>query len=351
MNAEEGFEKYYRGHHKGLFFWFRNARSIALPQSALPALLAISMCIGQDGFTWWLAVLAFFGVCIGHLGMNLADDYYDYRRDSRIRSTLSKTSIRARLDKCTYINNGDATIDDLRHAMIIFLAIAGGIGLICVFGQWWLHGEQAALWVIMYALLGLFVGINYSGGPLKLCMHGLGELVIGTMFGPLLMLGMQAAVCGTAFSWPMAVMSLAIGLLVTNIVYVHSVMETEADGELDKMTFARLFQSRTTQLVFVAIFALVPYALLITGSVLGWWSWWVMLTLLTLPMSIYLIYSLQRFVNGLPTNDTPRWWMGPMTEFEIFKETGMDWFLIRWLLARNIVMYWCLILIVVMIVT
>ena len=75
-----------------------------------------------------------------------------------------------------------------------------------------------------------------------------------------------------------------------------------------------------------------------------------MLTLLTLPMSIYLIYSLQRFVNGLPTNDTPRWWMGPMTEFEIFKETGMDWFLIRWLLARNVVMYWCLILIIVQII-
>lgn len=350
INAEEGFEKYYRGHHKGLFFWFRNARSISLPQSALPALLAIAMCIGQDGFTWWLAVLAFFGVCIGHLGMNLADDYYDYRRDSRIRSTLSKNSIRARLDKCTYINNGDATIDDLRKAMIIFLAIAGGIGTICVFGQWWLHGELAALWVMAYALLGLFVGINYSGGPLKLCMHGLGELVIGTMFGPLLMLGMQAAVCGTVFSWPMAVMSLAIGLLVTNIVYVHSVMETEADGELDKMTFARLFKSRTTQLFFVAVFALLPYALLVLGSVLGWWSWWTLLTMLTLPMSVYLIYSLQRFVNGLPTNDNPRWWMGPMTEFEIFKETGMDWFLIRWLLARNVVMYWCLILIVVMII-
>ena len=67
-------------------------------------------------------------------------------------------------------------------------------------------------------------------------------------------------------------------------------------------------------------------------------------------MSVYLIYSLTRFVNGLPTNDNPRWWMGPMTEFEIFKETGMDWFLIRWLLARNVVMYWCLILIVVTIV-
>lgn len=351
MTQQESFEKYYRGHHKGLFFWIRNSRAIALPQSALPALLAIVLCIGQPGFVWWIAILAFSGVCIGHLGLNLADDYYDYRRDSRIRSTLSKSSIRARLDKCTYINNGDATIDDLRHAMIVFLAIAGGFGCLCVLAQFLLNGWQSALWVVMYAILGLFVGINYSGGPLKLCMHGLGELVIGLMFGPLLMLGVQAAVCGIAFSWPMAVMSAAIGLLVTNIVYVHSVMETAADAELGKMTFARLFKSRNTQLFFVAVFALLPFCLLGLGIYLGWWSWWYLATLLTLPMSVYLIYSLQRFVNGLPTNDNPRWWMGPMTEFEIFKETGIDWFLIRWLLARNIVMYWCLILIIVQIIT
>ena len=147
MTQQESFEKYYRGHHKGLFFWIRNSRAIALPQSALPALLAIVLCIGQPGFVWWIAILAFLGVCIGHLGLNLADDYYDYRRDSRIRSTLSKSSIRARLDKCTYINNGDATIDDLRHAMIVFLAIAGGFGCLCVLAQFLLNGWQSALWV------------------------------------------------------------------------------------------------------------------------------------------------------------------------------------------------------------
>lgn len=352
MNNDVLSDKYYRGHHKGLFFWIRNSRAIALPQSMLPAILAIVFCIGHEGFVWWIAVLAALGVVIGHLGMNLADDYYDYCRDSRIRSTLSKTSIRARMDKCTYINNGDATIEDLRKAMIIFLAIAGGLGAICVVARAYIDGFAARTWLypIIYAVIGLFVGINYSGKPLQLCMHGFGELVIGMMFGPLLMLGMQAAVCGIGFSWPMAVLSIAIGLLVTNIVYVHSVMEVEADGELDKMTFARLLytKERTVELIMVAVFAIVPFLLIGLGIILGWWSAWYLITLITLPMSVYLIYSLTRFVHGLPTNDSPQWWMGPMTEFDIFKEAGMDWFLIRWLLARNVVMYFCLILIIVL---
>lgn len=347
MDKQKIEEKYYKGHHKGVFFWIRNSRALSLPQSALPALLAMVLCISQPTFVWWIAVLAIFGVCIGHLGMNLADDYYDYKRDSRIRSTLSSNSIRARIDKCSYIQNGDATIDDLRKAMIIFLAIAGLLGAICVIAQFVINGYQSAIWIIVYALLGLFIGINYSGGPLKLCMHGLGELVIGTMFGPLLMLGMQAACTGIAFSWPMAVLSIGIGFLVTNIVFVHSVMEVNADGELGKMTFARLLRHRSIMLTFVVIFAIVPYFLIGLGILLGWWSAWYLLSLLTLPMSIFLVIYLGKFVYGKPTNDNPRKWMGPMPEFEIYKEAGMDWFLIRWLLARNIVMYFCLIIMII----
>ena len=54
-------------------FWIKNARSISLPQSALPCLTAIVLCIGQEGFVWWLAFPIILGVCAVHLGMNLAD--------------------------------------------------------------------------------------------------------------------------------------------------------------------------------------------------------------------------------------------------------------------------------------
>ena len=44
-------------------FWIKNARSISLPQSALPCLTAIVLCIGQDGFLWWLALPVLLGIC------------------------------------------------------------------------------------------------------------------------------------------------------------------------------------------------------------------------------------------------------------------------------------------------
>lgn len=342
-------------------FWFKNARNIALPQSVLPCLTAIILCIGQEGFLWWLALPVLLGVCAAHLGMNLADDYFDYKHDSRTRADISSTSVRARMEKCHYLGEGKATVRQLGWAIVGFLAFAGAMGAITFIAQWLMHGWQAAMGIVVYAVIGLIVGINYSGKPLELGFHGLGELVIGLMFGPLLMLGVQAALTGTPFSWQMLCMSVGIGCMVTNIVYVHSVMEVNADAELGKMTFARLLfeakkrkgdeaRGKRLMIVFIGLFAIIPFVMLGLGIGLGWWSPWYLLTLVTLPMSIYLIHSTRLFAYGLPRNDTPHWWMGPMGNWEGYKKAGIDWFLYRWLLARNICTFFCLVLMIVHIV-
>ena len=387
-------------------FWIKNARNIALPQSLLPCLTAIVLCIGEEGFVWWLAIPVILGVCAAHLGMNLADDYFDYKHDSRTRADISSTSIRARMEKCHYlepsptlpeggdeiaakaavdgrsatpvdgrtpqshsdsspINKGaeevrgerlevrgerqeeKATLSELGWAIVGFLAFAAAMGGIVLVAQWLLHGWEATMGMVIYAILGLIIGINYSGKPLELGYHGLGELVIGMMFGPLLMLGVQAALTGNPFTWEMLCMSVGIGCMVTNIVYVHSVMEVKADAELGKMTFARLLKSKAAMVIFIGLFAMMPFVMLGLGIAMGWWSAWYLLTLATLPMSVYLIHSTRLFAYGLPREDTPHWWMGPMGNWEGYKKVGIDWFLYRWLLARNICTFFCLILMIV----
>ncbi len=325
-------------------FWFDNSRTVSIPQSLLPTITAILFCLGNEHFVGWIALPVILGVCFAHLGMNLADDYFDYKQDSRSRKEVCSESVRARMDKCHYLHDGKASVDELRKAIAVFLGIAALMGAICIAVQWAVNGINATFGIILYALLGLFVGISYSGFPLRLCYHGLGELTIGLMFGPLLMLGTQAALTGTLFSMRMLCLSIAVGCLVVNILYVHSVMEVGADAALDKMTFARLIGNKKGMIAFVGIFALLPFALLALGVAMGWWSVWCLLTLLTLPMSIYLIYSMWLFVNDKPRNDTPRWWMGPMGDWEKYKEIKMDWFLFRWLLARNICTFFCLVL-------
>ena len=330
-----------------IWLWIKNARSIALPQSALPCLTAVVLCIGQAGFVWWLSIPVVLGICAVHLGMNLADDYFDYKHNSRTRADISSTSVRARMEKCHYLGEGKATINQLGWAIVCFLTFAALMGAIAFIAQWLMHGWQAAMGIVIYAVAGLIVGLNYSGKPLELGYHGLGELVIGLMFGPINMMGVQAALTGAPFTWQMLCMSIGIGCMVTNIVYVHSVMEVNADAELGKMTFARLLKSKATMIIFIGIFAIMPFVMLGLGIALSWWSPWYLLTIATLPMSVFLIHSTRLFVYGLPRNDTPHWWMGPMDDWEGYKQAGIDWFLYRWLLARNICTFFCLILIIV----
>lgn len=322
-----------------LKFWIKNARDIALPQSILPALLAVSMAAVHPDFSWWPALVALFGVVCAHLGFNLADDYFDYRHnDVEARKKVTAEGFRTHMEKCHYIESGEATPKELLMAMCAFLAVAGVAGGVV----WWFRGWPVAV----LTLAGLLLGISYSGKPLELGYHGLGELVIGVMFGPLLMIGMQFAACGV-FDDKIVWVSAAVGLLVTNIVYSHAVLDLKADAQAGKMTFARLLRTRGAMLSFSGLFNLLPFAILIVGVAVGQLHWAYLSVLPLLPMSIYLIYSLAAHLNDKTIPFEPRWWMGPMGNFELYRRHNMDWFLIRWLVARNLVTFFCLVLAVV----
>ena len=322
-----------------LKFWIKNARDIALPQSILPALLAVSMAAVHPDFSWWLALVALFGVVCAHLGFNLADDYFDYRHnDVEARKKVTAEGFRTHMEKCHYIESGEATPKELLMAMCAFLAVAGMSGGFV----WWFRGWPVAV----LTLAGLLLGISYSGKPLELGYHGLGELVIGVMFGPLLMIGMQFAACGV-FDDKIVWVSAAVGLLVTNIVYSHAVLDLNADAQAGKMTFARLLRTRGAMWSLAGLFNLLPFAILIVGVAVGQLHWAYLSVLPLLPMSIYLIYSLAAHLNDKTIPFEPRWWMGPMGNFELYRRHNMDWFLIRWLVARNLVTFFCLVLAVV----
>ncbi|MDE5731803.1 MAG: hypothetical protein K2H95_02020, partial [Bacteroidales bacterium] len=60
--------------------------------------------------------------------------------------------------------------------------------------------------------------------------------------GPLMMTGIYYAVTGT-LDWKILWLSAAVGLLVTNIVYSHSVLDSVPDRKMGKKTMAHLMGS------------------------------------------------------------------------------------------------------------
>ena len=324
---------------KSISFWFKNARPISLPQSLLPALTAVALSYGGNEFNILTAVAAFFGVVFLHLSLNLLDDWFDYKVGSaEARQKVANEGFRGRMVKYPYLTSGEATHSDLLKAVLIFLGLAALMGVIVFIYRGW-----NLLWWI---LAGLVIGVSYSGGPLKLGFRGLGELVIFLMFGPLSMTGVYYATTGT-LDWKIVCVSVAVGLLVTNIVYSHSVLDAIPDRKMGKKTMAHLMGSAKGQIFLSALFNILPYLIIVAAVVFRMMHPAYLCVLLVAPVSLWLVRSLNDFVHERECDLTPKKWMGPMGDFERFRMARLDWFMIRWLTARNIVMFFCLILIVV----
>ena len=320
-------------------FWYKNARPISLPQSLLPAMTAIALSYGGDEFSWIAAVASLVGVAMLHLAMNLLDDWFDYKEGSaEARLKVSNEGFRGRMVKYPYLTSGEATSGQLLGASAVFFGIALLMGIVVIAVRGWN--------ILYWMAAAMIIGVSYSGGPLKLGFRGLGEAVIFIMFGPLMMSGIYYAVTGD-FGWKILLLSTAVGLLVTNIVYSHSVLDSVPDMKMGKKTMAHLMGSEKGQIVFSAFLNVGPYLLVALGVALGILHWAYLAVLAGLPVSVWLVRSLDDFVMHREVPIEPKPWMGPMGNFDAYRKAGIDWFLLRWLTARNIVMMFCVVLIVV----
>lgn len=321
-----------------LKFWLKNARSQALPQSVLPAILAVFLAIQYSGFSLTLGVLGVLGVISGHLAMNLFDDYFDYKeKKTDYRDQMVHRGFRARIGKCIYLTDGSATIGQLLAACCVFAGIALLIGSIIFYYR----GVGILYLVVATAVLGL----SYSGLFFKFSYRGLGELLIGIMFGPMTMIGTFYAACGMINSM-IVLISIPVGLLVANIVYVHSILDFEPDKEIGKRTLAVLLNSKRKMLAVLFLMLFVPYLIISYAIIKQYIPLHYSLLFLTLPLAAYLFYMMAEYTKNPDRKFEPQRWMGPMANWQRLQAVGIDWFMIRWYLARNLLSLFCFIIIV-----
>ena len=329
----------------GIGFWMKNARQVSLPQSMLPVLLAVGMSLRHDGFSLWLALVAAFGVGCAHLGMNLADVYFDYREGSaENRTRLASDGIRARVAKYPYLSSGAASVRELVVAVCVFLGLAAGAGAVVV----------ACRGVVPLALAGIgaALGISYSGGPLRLGYRGLMEkkhTALSVMAVPICFLSgwtNENAACGV-LDGPVLLVGAAVGLLVTNILYTHSVLDRHADSRMGKRTLAHLLGTPRAMIAASGLFCFAPFVLVVAGAGCGMLPAAALATFVLLPMAAFLWRSLRSYVLDRPVALRTAPWMGPMGDFKRYCDMGIGWFMLRWLLARNLVSFFALILLVV----
>lgn len=283
---------------KNILFWLENSRLFSLPMTLLSWLVIFVYSL-KSGGNILNGLVALIGISCAHLATNLFDDYVDYKK-------LTDNSQKC---KCAYIKEGKATLKDVLLVVIIYCAIACFTGLFLLL--------RCGFPVVVLGLIGGIITLVYA----KLSQNGLSELAVGTAFGPLLFEGVYFVMTGK-FSLVVLVMSLAVVMFTIGLLYVHTLLDFEGDMYAHKKTLACRIGDKNLALKGVyVVYGLGYLFTLLLAFMLN--NYFILLTFLLIPLVFDMYNSLKTFTCG-----------------DDVKE-----FYFRLLKARNLMVYYCFIIV------
>ncbi|MCD6497904.1 MAG: prenyltransferase [Deltaproteobacteria bacterium] len=228
---------------KGFALMAEAARAPFLTASALSALVALAWTWLRHPalLDWGCAAAALTGVLFLHLAGNTINDYYDWDSSDADNehagpfSGGSRHRVESALSKKTFL-----------WLTVLFLLVAGTAGAYLV-----LRGR---IHVLTLGAIGALGGILYSARPFELMSHGLGELDILAMFGPLTTFGMGYAIEGR-FGGEYLAVGLPVGILVTAIIWINEFPDVDADERAGKRNLVVRLGRRQARWGLVALMA------------------------------------------------------------------------------------------------
>lgn len=306
-------------------------RGYTLLMSVVPfATVFLLYLIWQQGFTFFAilkGLICLIGIVAVHMFANLFDDYIDIKNKLKENIPLSEINFKSKR-KARLILNGDFSTDDVEKILIALVGISAAVGIFFIM--------TSGIPVISYIILGGLLTAFYPFSS----KFGLSETVIALIFGPLLMNGAFYALTSTNSSLIFS-LSIAFGLMISILSITHSVMDYEYDKETGKKTIpvmlgkegaialieGLIIISHITSLT--AFFKISPMFGIISVIPLGFSAY----------ISSKLIFSLIDYINIKDVEFAPKWYLGPMENWEEIKNNNFEYYMYRFYLARNLTMF------------
>lgn len=189
-----------------------------LPVSVAGVVSAIALALHAGVFDAVPAVICLLFAVMAQVASNFANEYFDYKegRDRPGREGPRRG-----------VTEGEISPEAMKRAVYITLGLAGCLGLSLVgWGGWWLLVVGALIAVGVFA---------YSAGPYPLSTNGLGEVAVVFFFG-IIPVNLTYYVQSLEWSWTVASVSLAMGLMGANVLIINNYRDVEDDRAVGKRT-------------------------------------------------------------------------------------------------------------------
>lgn len=247
--------------------WIRELRApfLLLPVIFVPTALGIAWTHGF--FNPILALLTLAGVVCLHASVNVLNDYFDFRSGIDLATTPTPFS-----GGSTILPSKLLSPTSVLYAGILFLGLGLAAGAYLIY--------QFAFDPLLIAITA-FAAVSILAYSSVLSKWGVGELVVGLNFGPLLFLGTYY-VQARAISAEPLIVGTALGILTAGILYINEFPDAAADGGKGRRHLVVRWGKAKAASRFKFLVA-SAYAVVVLGVIAGKASPFALISLLALP--------------------------------------------------------------------
>lgn len=233
--------------------WVIATRPWSLVMTFVSTCLAGILAYRSGSFSIGLFMLTMAGLIIAHTAANMANDWYDVKdgvdENAPTAEYRPHPLLFGEIDKTTY-----------KRVVFALFSVSLIIGVYLTIIQGYL--------VLVFTGLGLFFGVFYTAGPIKLKHHALGEISTFLAFGPLMVGGAFFAIAGQ-FSWTPILASIPIGLLVALVLLANNLRDKDFDANVGISTLVTGIEEKTGMRYYTVLLAsaYLSTVILIIGNV------------------------------------------------------------------------------------
>ncbi len=229
-----------------IFKWMVIMRLPFLSATFVPifAGAAVASMLGETVSWGWLG-LTLLGGALLHIGTNTSNDYFDHRSGTdALNYNYSNQGLNG---GSRSIQMGLITPKGMLTVAITTFTLSALVGIPLIM--------KAGLPILWLGFIGFFSGLFYTAPPFKFSSRrGMGELLIGLNFGPLMVAGSALVQTGQLVSEAFLA-GIPIGLLIAAVVYMNEFPDHDSDKETGKNTLIVVFGPEKARAGYVALVA------------------------------------------------------------------------------------------------
>ena len=251
--------------------WFLETRPQFLLLSVVLAFLGTCVANFDGAFNWWYSVLAFIGLLLCHISVNVLNDYYDYKSGIDLKTRRTPFSGGSGI-----LPAGTLTPKQVFWFGLTCLLLAIPIGVYFVLVSGWLLLPLlivAAICILMYTPL-----LTKIGWP---------EWAPGVGLGALPVLGAYFVQTGE-YTLPAVIASVPSGILVHNLLLLNEFPDVEADKSAGRRTLPITLGIKGAGIFYSAL-TIIMYLWIIAWVAVGMMPLFCLIALLTIPFAVLAI--------------------------------------------------------------